>query len=149
MTATDRLDAPNQPVAVRGVLSRVGLPAAGCALVGLLGAEFVQRPLAAVAGARSQPLLPRRGVRPWRREPRRRPGRSVRAGRRDAPRNHPRTGVTLFPSRRPLICLVTDRSRFGLDGPGAADALAACVAAAAKAGVDIVQVRERDLEGGA
>lgn len=52
---------------------------------------------------------------------------------------------------RPVLCLVTDRRRLA---PAAADtvvqteALVTCVAAAARAGVDLVQVRERDLEGG-
>ena len=45
---------------------------------------------------------------------------------------------------RPLLCMVTDRRRFPGD-----DALVRCVAAAAQAGVDLIQVRERDLEGGA
>jgi thiamine-phosphate diphosphorylase len=43
---------------------------------------------------------------------------------------------------RPVICLVTDRARFG-----GIDGVVAHVAAAARAGVDLVQVRERDLEG--
>ena len=44
---------------------------------------------------------------------------------------------------RPVICLVTDRRR--LDGDVAG--LVAQVGHAARAGVDLVQVRERDLEG--
>jgi len=43
--------------------------------------------------------------------------------------------------------MVTDRHR--LDPFRGEDALVRCVAAAARAGVDLVQVRERDLEGGA
>jgi thiamine-phosphate pyrophosphorylase len=42
-----------------------------------------------------------------------------------------------------VICFVTDRRRFGGDGT---EALLARVRAAADAGVDLVQVRERDLE---
>jgi len=46
---------------------------------------------------------------------------------------------------RPVVCMITDRRRFG----SAEDALVRRVAAAAAAGVDLVQIRERDLEGGA
>jgi thiamine-phosphate diphosphorylase len=50
---------------------------------------------------------------------------------------------------RPVLCLVTDRQRLapGADAGAQVDALIACVTAAALAGVDLVQVRERDLEG--
>lgn len=44
----------------------------------------------------------------------------------------------------PVICLITDRSR----GAAGADAAVARVAWAARAGVHLVQVRERDLDGG-
>ena len=44
---------------------------------------------------------------------------------------------------RPVICLITDRARVG-----GADALVALVDAAVSAGVDLVQLRERDLDGG-
>lgn len=44
----------------------------------------------------------------------------------------------------PVLCMVTDRHR-----AGGGEALARRVAAAAHAGVHLVQVRERDLEGGA
>lgn len=51
---------------------------------------------------------------------------------------------------RPVVCMISDRRRFPEAGPGqAADALVAAVAAAARAGIDLVQVRERDLDGGA
>jgi len=79
---------------------------------------------------------------------------------------------------RPVICMITDRRRFGGAGlgsglgsgpaggragagrgqargrPGAGpgdaeDALVALVGAAARGGIDLVQVRERDLDGGA
>ena len=45
-----------------------------------------------------------------------------------------------------MICLVTDRRRLstGLD---ATDRLVDLVGAAARAGVDLIQIRERDLEG--
>jgi thiamine-phosphate diphosphorylase len=43
---------------------------------------------------------------------------------------------------KPVICMVTDRRRAGVD------ALVWRVAAAARAGVDLVQIRERDLEAG-
>ena len=43
----------------------------------------------------------------------------------------------------PVLCLITDRQR-----AGGVDALAARVAAAARAGAHLVQVRERDLDGG-
>lgn len=44
----------------------------------------------------------------------------------------------------PVICLITDRTR----GPGGADGTVERVAWAARAGVHLVQVRERDLDGG-
>jgi thiamine-phosphate diphosphorylase len=46
----------------------------------------------------------------------------------------------------PVLCLVTDRHRLG---PFPEEALVRCVEAASHAGVDLIQVRERDLEGGA
>ena len=50
---------------------------------------------------------------------------------------------------RPVLCMVTDRRRYGALRDGSEeDALIRCVAAAAAAGVDLVQVRERDLEAG-
>lgn len=45
---------------------------------------------------------------------------------------------------RPVLCLITDRRRVASE-----DDLIARVAAAARAGVSLVQVRERDLDGGA
>ena len=45
-----------------------------------------------------------------------------------------------------MICLVTDRRRLST-GPDAMDLLVELVGAAARAGIDLVQVRERDLEG--
>ncbi|HVC20681.1 MAG TPA: thiamine phosphate synthase [Vicinamibacterales bacterium] len=53
---------------------------------------------------------------------------------------------------RPLLCLVTDRRRLPVvpeDEASRQDALIDQVAAAARAGVDLVQVREPDLEAGA
>lgn len=56
---------------------------------------------------------------------------------------------------RPVLCLVTDRHRFArlrsssVGATSEEDALVGCVAAAARAGVDLIQVRERDLDGGA
>ena len=44
-----------------------------------------------------------------------------------------------------MICLVTDRSLSGGWRDGA-DRLVELVAAAASAGVDLIQIRERDLE---
>ena len=44
---------------------------------------------------------------------------------------------------RPVVCMITDRRRFGDEG---GDAVIRRVSAAAGAGVDLVQVRERDLE---
>jgi len=50
---------------------------------------------------------------------------------------------------RPVLCLVTDRHLLSRIGSSSAEErLVACVAAAARAGVDLIQVRERDLEGG-
>lgn len=46
---------------------------------------------------------------------------------------------------RPVICMITDRRRYGTNWE---DALVERVAAAARAGVHLVQVRERDLDGG-
>jgi thiamine-phosphate pyrophosphorylase len=45
---------------------------------------------------------------------------------------------------KPVICMITDRHRLG---PGGDAALVRRVAAAARAGVHLVQLRERDLEG--
>lgn len=45
-----------------------------------------------------------------------------------------------------MICLVTDRRRLSA-GPDATDRLVDVVGAAARAGIDLIQVRERDLEG--
>ena len=56
---------------------------------------------------------------------------------------------------RPVVCMISDRRRLTRQaGPGAGmgqgeDALVASVGAAARAGIDLVQVRERDLDGGA
>lgn len=53
---------------------------------------------------------------------------------------------------RPVLCLVTDRRRIAPRGaaePMQEDALVAYVGLAARAGVHLVQVRERDVEGGA
>jgi thiamine-phosphate diphosphorylase len=44
---------------------------------------------------------------------------------------------------KPVICLVTDRRRLG---GGSEDALIAQVASAARAGVHLIQIRERDLD---
>ena len=46
---------------------------------------------------------------------------------------------------RPVLCFVTDRRRFG---PSWEDTLVARVRAAAVEGVHLIQVRERDLDGG-
>jgi thiamine-phosphate diphosphorylase len=46
---------------------------------------------------------------------------------------------------RPVLCLITDRRRFG---PSWEDALVRRVRAAAVAGVHLIQVREPDLDGG-
>ncbi len=51
---------------------------------------------------------------------------------------------------KPVLCLVTDRRRLVAAPPSAEtqeDALVACVTAAARAGVHLIQVRERDLDG--
>ena len=45
-----------------------------------------------------------------------------------------------------MICLVTDRQRVSA-GPDAAERLVDLVASASRAGVDLVQIRERDLDG--
>jgi thiamine-phosphate pyrophosphorylase len=51
--------------------------------------------------------------------------------------------------RRPIVCLVTDRRRLceGCDEDGAERCLAAQIAEAISAGVDLLQIRERDLDG--
>ena len=46
---------------------------------------------------------------------------------------------------RPILCLITDRRRLGASWE---EALVTRVRTAATAGVDLVQVRERDLDGG-
>jgi thiamine-phosphate pyrophosphorylase len=43
----------------------------------------------------------------------------------------------------PVVCLITDRARVA----GGADGLVACVGRASRAGVHLIQVRERDLDG--
>ena len=48
---------------------------------------------------------------------------------------------------RHLICLVTDRGRLARAAPGAS--LVDLVASAARAGVDLIQIRERDLDAAA
>ena len=45
---------------------------------------------------------------------------------------------------RPVVCMISDRRRFGERSD---DALVAAVGAAAAAGIDLVQIRERDLDG--
>ena len=45
----------------------------------------------------------------------------------------------------PVVCLVTDRKRNG----SSSEALIELVASSARAGIDLIQVRERDLDGGA
>lgn len=51
---------------------------------------------------------------------------------------------------RPIVCMITDRRRLPASrAADPADALVERVAVAARAGVHLVQVRERDLEGGA
>ena len=47
---------------------------------------------------------------------------------------------------RPVICMISDRRRFSGQTE---EALVAVVGAAARGGIDLVQVRERDLDGGA
>jgi len=50
-------------------------------------------------------------------------------------------------SARPLLCLVTDRHRLvHASGDDGREELAALVGAAARAGVDLIQIRERDLD---
>ena len=48
---------------------------------------------------------------------------------------------------RPLVCYVTDRHAFGTDESKAAARLLETVERAAHAGVDVVQIREKDLSG--
>jgi len=47
----------------------------------------------------------------------------------------------------PFVCYVTSRRAFGLDEPRAAARLAQVMAQAASAGVDAIQIREKDLSG--
>jgi thiamine-phosphate pyrophosphorylase len=56
-----------------------------------------------------------------------------------------------LPTRRPLLCLVTHGERLALrlENEEVADAIVAQAADAARAGVDLVQVRELDVEAGA
>ena len=49
--------------------------------------------------------------------------------------------------RRPIICLVTDRHRLTGNAPDAASCLLTQVRYAIEAGIDLIQIRERDLEG--
>jgi thiamine-phosphate diphosphorylase len=57
----------------------------------------------------------------------------------------------MFPDRRPLLCLVTDRARLcsSCDAPRAHRCVIAQVRAALDAGVDLVQIRERSMEAAA
>ena len=48
----------------------------------------------------------------------------------------------------PIVCMVTDRGLFGRDAASAEERLVVRVAVAARAGVDLIQVRERDMDGG-
>ena len=48
---------------------------------------------------------------------------------------------------RQLICLVTDRERLAQAAPGVN--VVDLVTSACRAGVDLIQIRERDLDGGA
>lgn len=52
-----------------------------------------------------------------------------------------------LPRHRPLLCLVTDRARLraGTGAGAVTDALVALVGGAARGGVDLIQIRERDL----
>jgi thiamine-phosphate diphosphorylase len=53
-----------------------------------------------------------------------------------------------LPRPRNLICLVTDRRRLpAAEGGSPLDRLVELVAAAGRAGIDLVQIRERDLDG--
>ncbi len=60
-------------------------------------------------------------------------------------------GIPVFAMPRPLICWVTDRHRLSGDASQVAsfEAVVQRAAVLGEAGIDIVQVRERDLEGGA
>ncbi len=58
-----------------------------------------------------------------------------------------RAGVRLSPTR-PLVCLVTDGERLAAGFDARADALVAQAREAARAGVDLLQVRELDLDAG-
>jgi thiamine-phosphate pyrophosphorylase len=49
--------------------------------------------------------------------------------------------------KRPILCYVTDRRLLPSAGADPARALLECVAGAARAGVDWIQLREKDLEG--
>jgi thiamine-phosphate pyrophosphorylase len=49
--------------------------------------------------------------------------------------------------KRPILCYVTDRRLLPSAGTDPARALLECVAGAARAGVDWIQLREKDLEG--
>lgn len=55
------------------------------------------------------------------------------------------------PARLPILCLVTDRRRAcpGSDGRGATATLVAQAKWAAEAGIDLIQIRERDLDASA
>jgi thiamine-phosphate diphosphorylase len=56
-----------------------------------------------------------------------------------------RAAGAMTPAVRPVVCMITDRGRFGAD---AEHALVERVARAARAGVHLIQVRERDMDGG-
>ena len=54
------------------------------------------------------------------------------------------TGTPLPPGRKPILCYVTDR--LALKAAPGTDALLAAIRSAAEAGVDWIQIREKDLE---
>lgn len=55
----------------------------------------------------------------------------------------------LLSSRRPILCFITNRRMYAGDDDVSQRRLLDAVAAAARAGVDLIQIRERDLEAGA
>lgn len=55
----------------------------------------------------------------------------------------------LFSARRPILCFITNRRLYADDDRTAWARVLDAVRAAAVAGVDLIQIRERDLDGGA
>src|SRR5439155_11515526 len=123
------------------------------AVVRVLGTELFRGNLSMASASAEKQFRAGRGVRARRGEPAhrvlrsRRPADGAAAGRHRQPAVRRHIGIGVVRSRHP-ICLVTDRRRLSPDADDAValDRLVTLVASAAHAGVNLIQIRERDLE---